>query len=303
MGYFVALLAAATWAVGSVLFARIGRGTSPLAMSVGKSLFAGALLAATGALLGGGALSAPLEAHAWLLFSAIAGITIGDTAYFSAIVRIGVPRAIVLLSTAPIFAAVLGALFLDEHLGARGAAGIAVTLAGVALVVWRKEEAAAPGGDAAAEASAPAPARVAAGLAFGVLSGLGQASGSVLSKRAMALGIEPVSAGGIRLLVGGVVLAVAAALAGRAAPVVRELAKDRAWARIAGASLVGSFAGIWLSQVALHRTASVGVASTLLATSPVFALPLAHFLGQERLRPVAAVGAAVAVGGIALLVA
>jgi drug/metabolite transporter (DMT)-like permease len=304
MGYFFALLAAAAWAVGSVLFARIGRGTSPLAMSMGKSVFAGVLLTATGAALGLGSFSAAPIAYVWLLASALAGITIGDTAYFGAIVRIGVPRAIILLSSAPIFAAVLGAVFLDEHLGVRGAGGIAVTLSGIALAVWRREPA--PASDEASVASASHPSsrgRVALGLTLGVVSGLGQATGSVLSKRAMALGIEPAAAGGLRLLLGGLALAAAAAFVGRALPAARELATNRAWMRVAGAALIGSFGGIWLSQLALQRTASVGVASTLLATSPIFALPLAHVLGQERVRPLAVVGAVVAVTGIALLVA
>jgi drug/metabolite transporter (DMT)-like permease len=291
VGELAALGAALAWAVGSLLFARIGRSTSAFAMSVGKSVSAGLLLVGATFLLGGLSTSVPARAYVWLAASSVAGIAIGDTAYFGAIVRLGVPRAIVLLSTAPLFATIFGTVFLSEELGLRGAAGIALTLAGVMLVVWRREPSTAP------------PRGLALGIALGVLSGVGQATGSVLSKHAMSFGILPGLAGGLRLLFGGMMLAIAFALTGRARAVLTELGTDRKWVAIAGASLVGSFVGIWLAQIAIQRTASVGVASTLLATSPVFALPLAHFAGQERLRPMSAAGAVIAVVGVALLTA
>jgi drug/metabolite transporter (DMT)-like permease len=288
-GELYALAAALTWAVGSLLFARIGQLASPYAMNLGKCLSAGALLVGAALVFGGRPAAASAGAWAWLAASAVVGLTIGDTAYFGAIVRLGVPRAIVLLSSAPIFAAVLGAIFLHERLGVRGALGILLTLVGVALVVLRR--------DAGTEPNL----RVGSGLALGLLGGIGQAVGSVLSKRAMDLGIEPAIAGGARLFIGGVALLIGLAAVGRARTTFAELGKSGVFGKIAGASLVGSFLGIYLAQTALHRTASVGVAATLLATSPVFAVPLAHWTGQERIRPGSVVGAITAVAGVAVL--
>ena len=83
---------------------------------------------------------------------------------------------------------------------------------------------------------------------------------------------------------------------------VGELATGNAWLRIAGAGFVGSYCGIWLAQIALNRTPSAGVATTLLATSPAFALPISHFTGEERIELRGAIGTAITLGGIALLV-
>lgn len=297
VGELAGLAAALAWAVGSTLFSRIGRAASPLSMNLGKCLSAGLLLGVTLVAMRGLAISAPAPALGWLVASAVAGLTIGDTAYFNALVRLGVPRAILLLSTAPVFAAIGARIFLDEPLGARSALGIAVTLAGIALTVTSSTADASTGH----ESSAAHRARTALGLGFGVLAGLGQAAGSLLSKQAMTAGLDPLFVSSGRLLVGGVTLLLAAAIRGRLPSVARDLGENRAWLRIAGAGLVGSYAGIWLSQIALAKTPSTGVASTLLATSPVFALPIAHLLGDERIRPRGAFGAFVTVGGVALL--
>ena len=88
---------------------------------------------------------------------------------------------------------------------------------------------------------------------------------------------------------------------GHLGPWVRDLGRDRAWAKVSGAALIGTVGGIWLSQLALANTASTGVATTLLATSPIFALPLAHFVGHERITGRGVAGTLLAIGGVVLL--
>jgi drug/metabolite transporter (DMT)-like permease len=295
-GEMAGLAAAATWAVGSTLFSRIGRSTSPLAMNLAKCLSAGALLALTFLALHGVPARVPTSALAWLGASALAGLSVGDTAYFGALVRLGVPRAILLLSTAPVFATLLAWLYFAEPITPRSGAGIAVTLFGIALTVTSSR--AAPGGEATASSGR---ARIAAGVALGLVAGLGQATGSLLSKRAMREGLDPLFVSAARLLVGGLALVATAAVRGRLRAVGGELGRDRTLLRVAGASFLGSYAGIWLSQVAIQETPSTGVATTLLATSPVFALPIAHWLGDERIRPRGVLGVVLTVVGVALL--
>jgi drug/metabolite transporter (DMT)-like permease len=117
----------------------------------------------------------------------------------------------------------------------------------------------------------------------------------------MADGIDPLAAAAGRVGIGAVALVASALLFGRARQWSREIADDLAWAKIAAASIIGTFAGIWMAQIALARSASTGVATTLLATSPIFALPLAHFAGHERVRARGVVATIVAVTGVALL--
>jgi drug/metabolite transporter (DMT)-like permease len=300
IGEMAALAAAAAWAIGSTLFSRIGRDVSPFAMNLGKCLTAGVMLLGTYVIVRGPHVSAPIGSLGWLALSAIAGLTIGDTAYFNALVRLGVARAILLLSTAPVFAAIGAAVFLGEPLTLRSAIGICVTLAGITLTVGSSAPARAV--DATSTiAEAPNRERTLAGIAFGLISGIGQASGSLLSKHAMQSGIDPLLTSSGRLLIGGLSLALISAARGSGRTVARELAKDRAWLRIAGAGFVGSYCGIWLSQIALAQTPSAGVASTLLATSPVFALPIAHLMGDEPIRARGVIGVLITVGGIGIL--
>ena len=287
VGEIAGLSAAACWALGSLFFSRIGRTTSPEAMNLGKSLGAGLLLVTTAVLVGGGGFTLG-PALLWLVLSAIAGITIGDTAYFGALVRLGMGPALLLLSSAPAFTALGGWALLGEPLTGRDLAGIAAVSVGIALVVWRPPPSGAP------------PERRASGVALGILAVIGQASGSLLSKQAMVLGITPIRAGGGRLLVGGLVLALVLAVRGRLRGATGELRMNRTWLRVGAASMVGSYLGIWLAQIAINGARSTGVAATLLGTSPIFALPIARIAG-EKIELRAVVGALLGVGGVALL--
>jgi drug/metabolite transporter (DMT)-like permease len=305
-GELFALTAAASWAVGSLLFARIGRRVAPGAMNLGKCVTAAVLLSLTRLVLTPSLGPVPWSRDAAipLALSGIVGLTIGDTAYFGAIVTLGVPRAILLLSAAPVFATLGGMVFLGEPIGGREAFGIGLTLAGIGLVVSGRAAvpaALAEAGAGKAGAADEARARIRRGILLGIVAALGQASGSLLSRKAMRLGVDPLAAAAGRLVVGAGAMVIASSLTGHVRPWVADLRTDFGWAKVAAASLVGTYGGIWLAQLALAHTSSTGVATTLLATSPIFALPLAHFVGHERITARGALGTVVAIGGVVLL--
>jgi drug/metabolite transporter (DMT)-like permease len=297
IGEIAALAAAATWAVGALLFAGIGKRVAPGAMNLGKCIAASIVLSLAYAALGPtpGPMAWSHDAALLLAVSGVVGLAIGDTAYFGAIVSLGVPRAILLLSAAPVFAALGGVALLGEPMGGREALGIGLTLGGVVLVVTGRRPA------PVREREGESEARVRRGLLLGLVAALCQAGGSLLSRRAMQLGIDPLGAAAGRLVTGAVGLALLSSMAGHARPWLADLRRDRAWLKVAGASLVGTVGGIWLAQIALVRCSSTGVAATLLATSPLFALPLAHFVGHERFTVRGGLGALVALAGVALL--
>lgn len=58
--------------------------------------------------------------------------------------------------------------------------------------------------------------------------------------------------------------------------------------------------GVTLSLLAIQHIA-VGIASTLMALTPIFLLPLSHFLFRERIGWPAILGTIVATGGVALM--
>jgi drug/metabolite transporter (DMT)-like permease len=139
------------------------------------------------------------------------------------------------------------------------------------------------------------------GLLFALGAAVGQAAGGLMSRKGMAGGMSALDASLIRLPGGLIGILVLAGSTGGLRNTVQALRRPRLFAAIAGASVIGTFFGIWLSQYAIGHASSTAVASTLMAMSPVFALPLGYFLNRERITLRALTGTIVAVGGLALL--
>ena len=126
----------------------------------------------------------------WLGFSGIIGLSLGDAFLFQALVSVGVRLGTLLLSLAPIFGSILAWLFFGEVLSILQITGILLALAGIAWVVLSHEE-------------PPETPRghTRRGVIFGVLAGLGQAVGLVLSKQGMFGNFSPFQANAIRISV------------------------------------------------------------------------------------------------------
>ena len=299
LGEAAALAASATWAVGSHLFSRIGKvkGATPTAMNLGKCATGTLCFALASLLLLHRVVPAlTREQYVALLASGFVGLALGDGCYFGALVTLGVRRAILLLSTAPVWTAIGGAIFLDEKLSVKDSVAILAVMLGVAIVVY--EQAPVTEGDTKKSVSVSTTVK---GVLFGVGAGLGQAGGSLLSRRAMVEGVSALDAALVRLPGGFVGIAIMALLAGKLPTYVRTLSRPRLMAAIAGSAFVGTFCGIWLAQYAIGHATSTAVATTLLATSPVFALPLGRWLDHERIGPRALFGTALAVAGLTVL--
>lgn len=292
IGEVAAVCAACCWAVGSHLFGRIGVTTRlPAgAMNLGKCITAGVLFAVTSAALTGHFIPhLPQRSLAWLALSGVVGLALGDESYFRAILTIGVRRALLLLSMAPVFTAVGGALFLGEALTIRDAVAIGAVLVGVAVVVYEEEP------------SANRRVLTASGLLFGLGAGLGQAVGSLMSRAGMSAGVSALDAALVRLSAGIAVLLLLSIARRQIVSYARALAPPRVLLAIAGTATVGTYAGIWLSQYAIGHANSTAIASTLLATSPIFALPLGRWLNAEPITSRAVAGTALACAGLSLL--
>jgi len=117
----------------------------------------------------------------------------------------------------------------------------------------------------------------------------------------MATGVSPLDTALIRVLAGLGGMIVITGVLGRLGAWGRVLARPRLLGSIAGAAFVGTYCGMWLSQIAINQASSTAVASTLLATSPIFALPLGRWLNAERITARALGGTVLAVGGLVAL--
>ncbi len=283
----VALLSASSWALGSILWRRIGDELPSAAMNLARtSIGAAFLLAAAPAVVLGGIDGRTL---ALLSASGLLGIALGDTFFFQALMRMGPRRASLMgpLNTAAIVLS--AALFLGERPGPAAWAGIVLTTTGVGWVLrerfrGREETGLLPGG-----------------IRYGLLSVLCTAAAILLAKAGLAA-VPALRAAWIRLAAGAAGLALWGASRSQLGSWVEPLRKGALLARLAVASAVVVFGGFWLSLVALKHL-DAAVATTLSSTAPLFVLPMSAVLSGERPSVRAVLGAAVAVGGVALTVA
>ena len=296
-GVIAALAAAFLWTLSTRLFQGAGRRVPALELNLAKGLVGGMALALSllftlrgGGLPGGRVL-------ALLALSGVLGIGVGDTAFFRALQVLGTRRVLLVELLAAPVAAGCAWLLLSENLRPHNWAGLALTLAGVALVILRvRSEDVSGAGD---EALAARRSALRGAVGWALLAALGQGGGLTLSRLAMRDGtLDPALAALLRLLVG---MAWVCFLWRRAGGHSVLLAgRDRGlWGRVAAASLLGTWLGLWLQQFALTRV-SAGVTQTLLSTAPLFAMGLARLAGRRQSLQ-AWVGALLAVAGVALL--
>ena len=289
-GEFAALASAVVWAAASVLFKQIGKTIRPTEMNLLKGLLAILMLVVTVVVL-----REPIPSLApWvvglLLLSGAIGIGIGDTAFFTALNALGARRVLLLMMLAPPMTGLIALVFLNEQLTAMAWIGVAVTVAGVAWVITERT----PGDTLKSQIPVK-------GIALGFLAALCQASGAVMSRAALTQSpISSLQSSFLRLSAGALVLILWMFI--RREPVGQWLnaaAEAKLWGKILTAVFIGTYVCIWLQQLAF-RNAQAGVAQTLMATSPLFILPIAAMSG-EKVSLRAVLGVLVAILGISLL--
>ena len=105
---------------------------------------------------------------------------------------------------------------------------------------------------------------------------------------------------GIRMIIGTGVIWLLTLARGQAGATWSALRDKKAPLFIAGGALTGPFAGVWLSMVAVQR-AHVGIASTLMALSPIIIIPLARWVFHEESSPRSVAGTVVALAGAVII--
>jgi drug/metabolite transporter (DMT)-like permease len=184
---------------------------------------------------------------------------------------------------------------LRERLGWVDVLAISLAVGGVAWVVAERRPRAAAAGTPTRNKD------FVWGVLLGVAAAAGQALGLITSRLGMYAGFPVISATVIRMLAAALSVWLVAVLMGRAGLPFRSLAGDRRAAVAIGlATLIGPVAGVSLSLVAILH-APVGIASTLMALTPVLVLPLVRVLYREPISPRALLGTVVALAGVALI--
>jgi drug/metabolite transporter (DMT)-like permease len=291
LGELAALATAVSWTATALFFESASRKVGSLAVNLIRLALAVGLFSVYGLLFRGAPLPLDADARTWSLLSlsGLVGFTLGDLCLFQAYVLIGARISSLAMALAPPLVAVLGYLALGERLSGADLLGMAVTLGGVVWVVTERPANGIRGGQRGRGT----------GLALAFGGALGQAGGLVLSKLGMGA-YDAFAATHIRALAGTAGFVLLFTAAGWWPKVWSGLSHRAAMAEIAGGAFFGPFLGVGLSLVAVQRT-QAGIAATIMALTPVLILPVVHFTRRERVSVRAAMGALLAVAGVALL--
>lgn len=290
IGELAALGAAFFWSISSMVFTEATVWIGSVQLNVNRLIFASLWIMIT-ILLAGIPIAMTGEQIIFLAASGVIGLALGDLFLFKSFQHIGPRFGLLMLAMAPGFAGFLSFLFLGEDLSLMAVVGIAVTLAGIALVILDKK----PAKNVRFSLNRE-------GVFFGLLAALGQGGGMVLAKAAFAQGeINGFTASLTRILFSIIILMPIGTYVKRYGNPIRLYLQDRRslLLTVAG-SIVGPYLGMTLSLIAVANT-KVGIASTLTSTMPILMLPIARFVYKEKpsLRGIA--GAILAVAGVALL--
>lgn len=287
LGAGAALGSALAWAVGSILYRKIGEQASPLGMNLGKGLL-GLVLLGVGLLAAG---YQPMDQRStfYLVISGLVGIALGDTFFFMALVRID-PRQTLLLGTVgQVFTVLLALVLLGERPSALTWIGIVAVLGGVTWVLRER-----------LPRESPARRRERTlGVLYGLLAAGCMALGIICAKVGVE-GVPTIQATWVRLL-GGVLGLLLWGLARRSLRLWLAPFRSPSLLRsILVAVVVTIFGGFWLSIVAL-KYIDASVATILTSTEPLFILPLVVIFLREKVSMRATIGACVAVCGVLLI--
>lgn len=298
-GELFALLTAVCWAGSSTAFAYASRASGSLGANQFRLLVAvPALMLLALATTGRFWPDAGAE-RLWLLVaSGLVGLALGDVGLFHALAVLGPRVSSVVMATWPAFTVAIEA--------ARGAVptaavvvGVVATVVGVVLVLLRSR-----GGTAWNPHLTRA--QWVTGIVGALVGAVGQAGGIVLGRAAMAAGpdlpdgLDPLLATVVRMSAG--VLGVQLVLTWRRQPLalLRVLQDRRSTTAALVGAVFGPVIGVWLSMLAAHEAHDLGVASSLMATTPIFLLPLSRWLYGARIGWLGLVGTLLAVGGAVL---
>lgn len=296
-GELAALMTSLFYSISSTFFTFATRKFASMVVNRLRLLMAASFLLIIHSLLFGSAL--PLNAGPsrwfWLGISGIVGLVLGDVCLFQAYRAIGARMAMLLMSLAPVIAALVAWLFLGETLRIIEILGIIITLGGIAWVVMDANGTHKNGANHAERKT------YLGGLVFGLGAATGQALGLVLAKKGLGGNFSPISANLIRLVIAAITLWVITFIQGQAKPTLEQLSSQprSIWLIVAG-MIAGPILGVSFSLYAVQN-ANVGVASTLIALPPVFLLPISYFVFKEHFGWPAIAGTLLAMAGVAIL--
>lgn len=288
IGEIAALSTALCWAVASRMFQILGKSFSPLALNFWKGLVAAIVLFGVTEFFYPD-FSLTQNQVFWLLLSGAIGIGLGDTFFFQALNKIGDSQAILIAETlAPIITALFAMAWIAEWLTWQQWLGIAVVILSVDMVIKLQKKQKVHHFEMT-------------GYVYAALAAVCQAFGAVISRDILtSTDIDPANASQIRLL-GGMAIIVVLMIIKKDRWLPKTDTLKQTWLLFAGATIIGTFAALFLQMLAFTYT-KAAVVQTLFATSVILSLGVSRIMG-EKVSGRVMLWSLVALAGVVFLVA
>lgn len=239
----------------------------------------------------------PTKAMGWMLLSGVVGYVIGDFCLFQCYIIIGSRYGQLFMTLAPLAAALMAWVTLGQQMTLMSIVAMLVTLFGIGISVLGRGE--------HHKVSLKLPLN---GVLYAIGAALCQGVGLVLSKigmdhyevsASMPEWLVPFSANFYRCIAGIIGFTLLLYFRDGMEP-LREAMHDKKGLSVATATTIfGPFVGVGFSLMAVQYTAA-GIASTLMAMTPIIILLPSYWLFHEKITWRAVVGAFISVIGVSL---
>ncbi|MBQ7554682.1 MAG: DMT family transporter [Bacteroidaceae bacterium] len=306
LGETISLVVAFSWTITALCSEVASKRLGALQLNVIRMLLSLCLLGATLWIFTGAPFPQYADGRAWfwLLMSGLVGYVFGDYCLFNSYILIGSRFGQLFMTLAPPTAALASWMILGEHLHLQAWLGMIVTLSGISMSVLNKGNK-----ESHHKVELKLPLK---GVLFGIGAGVGQGLGLVLSKLGMNYyeagvpegmdavnNLLPFASTFIRAIAGSMGFLCIMALRKEFNTLPVALRDGKGMKAALGATLTGPFIGVSLSLMAVQYT-EAGIASTLMALTPVLIIWPAHLLFKQAVKPLEIVGAVISVIGASL---
>lgn len=239
----------------------------------------------------------PTDGCLWLLLSGVVGYVVGDFCLFQCYIIFGSRYGQLFMTLAPLVAAIMAWFTLGQQLAPMSIVAMAVTLAGIGITILGRDE--------QHHVRLSLPLR---GVLFATGAAVCQGVGLVLSKMGMDC-FEPVAgqpswlvpfvANFIRCSAGIVGFTFLLYVREGLQPLRHGLTDAKGMAVATAIAVFGPFVGVGFSLMAVQYT-SAGIASTLMAMSPIIIILPSWWLFGQRITWRSVVGAVISCIGVTL---
>ncbi len=240
---------------------------------------------------------ASAEAATWMLLSGVVGYVIGDFCLFQCYIIIGSRYGQLFMTLAPLSAALMAWITLGQQMTAMSVLAMLVTLSGIGISVLGRGE--------HHRVSLKLPLN---GVLFAIGAAICQGVGLVLSKIGMdhyeAVAnmpgwLVPFSANFYRCVAGIIGFLILLYFRDGMAPLREAMHDKKGLSVVIATTIFGPFVGVGFSLMAVQYTAA-GIASTLMAMTPIIILLPSYWLFHEKITWRAVLGALISVLGVSL---